>query len=416
MMDIEIVAIGSEILSGFTINSNASYISRQLSDVGIPTAYHTVVADGAEVLKETLKKAVKRSHFVIVTGGLGPTCDDITRSVVAELFHSPLEYSPEIAKKLLARYGDKMISVHDQATVPVNAKLIENTLGTASGLIFNEENATLFLLPGVPSEMKKMFNDSVLPYISERYLIERRIQKRWLHYFHLFESQVDPVLRELKNKNPSLDFGIYPSKGNLSICVSTQEAHDHEQTLKIAVDELKRHFDDHYFEAESGNIEEAVQRIFIDHGLTLALAESCTGGAMAAKLTGRSGASDYFVGSLVTYSNQLKQSLLKVPANTLQKYGAVSREVVEQMVTGLLAQTDSDYGVAVSGIAGPNGGTADKPVGTVWAAIGKKGEKPHSWLMQGPGFSREMVIDFTVNIVLGNLYKTVKGDMLKKIG
>lgn len=406
-MDIEVVAIGSEILSGYTINSNASFISRKLFDMGIPTAHHTVVSDDPEEIKAVFKNALMRSRFVIATGGLGPTCDDMTRSVAAELFHSPLEYSPEIAEKLIARYGDLLVSVEDQATVPVKAQIIENPLGTASGFVFNEGESTLFLLPGVPHEMKKMFTESVLPYISERYPTAGRIQRRWMYFFHLFESQVDPILRGIKERNPVLDFGIYPSMGNLSVSISAPEEVDG-GVLEKAFEELLLHFGDHYFESESGTIEEAVHNIFVDHGVTLSLAESCTGGALASRLTARAGASDYFLGSLVTYSNELKQSLLNVSAESLKLHGAVSREVVEEMVMGLLERTGSDYAAAVTGIAGPAGGSVEKPVGTVWAAIAKKGEKPRSWLMQGPGFSRGMVIDFSVNIILGNLFKAVK--------
>lgn len=406
-MNVEVVAIGSEILSGFTINSNAAYISRQLFDAGIPTAYHTVLPDGAEALKKGLEKALKRSRFVIATGGLGPTCDDITRQVAAELFHSSFTYSQELADELFARYGDRLSALEDQATVPVKAEIIKNSLGTAPGFIFNEGGATLFLLPGVPPEMKKMFHETVLPYLCKHYSAEKRVERRWMHFFHLIESQVDPVLREIQARYPSLEMGIYPVKGKVSVCFSMSEG-GNPQVMESAFEEMDRHFGKYRFEASFGEIEEAIQTLFVERGLTLSLAESCTGGAMAAQLTRRAGASQYFLGSLVTYSNQLKQSLLHVSEETLEKYGAVSQEVVEEMVVGLIAQTGSDYGVAVSGIAGPTGGTEEKPVGTVWAAIGKKGEKPHAWKMRGYGGSREMVIDYSINIILGSLYKTVK--------
>lgn len=408
-MTIEIIAIGSELLSGFTVNTNTAFISKMLYSLGIPTTYHTIASDDPEKLKYDLLKALKRNRFVITSGGLGPTCDDNTKRVVAEIFGSDFIYNDELAESLKERYGEKLLSLQEQATVPSNARLIENSLGTAPGFLFETAESSLFMLPGVPPEMEKMFIDSVLPYILEHFSQETRVYCEWLHLLGVIESKVDPHLRTLKERYPDIDFGIYPYRGFITVRISTTYAGElsPEDRIMESVLLLKSLFEEHLFETPSGKVEEAIHEIFIEKGLTLSLAESCTGGTIASRLLLIPGASRYFLGSLVTYSDSMKEKFLDVSNKILEKEGAVSKAVVEQMVIGLLEKTGSDYGIAVSGVAGPDGGSEEKPVGTVWIAIAKRGEKPESWLIKGRG-SREMIIDYTANVALGKLYFIVK--------
>ncbi|MEC7838695.1 MAG: CinA family nicotinamide mononucleotide deamidase-related protein [Chlamydiota bacterium] len=407
-MNVEIIAIGSEILSGFTINTNAAFLSRELLKVGIPTKYHTILPDSADELTKGLKQSLEKNDIIITTGGLGPTCDDLTRPIVASMFDSDFVFDEEIAKELEKRYSGKLTSLRDQATVPRKAKVLKNPLGTAPGLLFESGTVKLFLLPGVPAEMKEIFFHSVLPIILETYPEEKRRASLSMHFVSLIESQVDPVLRNLKERYPEIDFGVYPYRGRISVSmsVSAELKKEGKKYLMEPYRELQSLYRDHFFESVSGHIEEAVHNLFIERKLTLSLAESCTGGTIASRLTAIPGASSYFLGSLVTYSNKMKEMLLGVSPETLETSGAVSKEVVSEMVGGLLKRTESDYGIAVSGVAGPSGGTDEKPVGTVWAAIQKRGKAPIVWMMQARG-SREMVIDYTVNVALGKLYHLI---------
>ncbi len=369
-MKIEIIAIGSEILSGFTINSNAAYISRELLKMGLQTTRHTVLPDNGEILNRVFTKALERNDLVIATGGLGPTCDDITLESIAEVLESGKTTN------------------------------LPNQLGSAEGILFEKEETKLFLLPGVPPEMVAMLHEAVLPVVRKSAEVID-IASEWIHFAGLVEKQVDPYLREYQEKYPSLDFGIYPARGKISVHVSAVASES--TSVSSVIEGLRITFPKNEYSSASGNIEEAIHGLFIQKGITLSLAESCTGGSIAARLTGLAGASEYFQGSLVTYSNAMKTNLLGVPESVLVENGAVSQEVVETMVNGLLERTETDYGIAVSGIAGPGGGTSEKPVGTVWAAIQRRGEEVVSWKMHCSG-SREMIIDYTVNAVLGKLY------------
>jgi competence/damage-inducible protein CinA-like protein len=405
-MKVEVIAIGSEILSGFTINTNAAFISQELLKVGIETNYHTIVPDDRESLLKAFTQALERSDIIITTGGLGPTCDDVTRSVAAELFDSEFVYYPEIEKELDERFGHKLTSARDQATLPEKAELIKNTLGTASGLLFKKGNKALYLLPGVPTEMKEMFTLSVLHKIQLAIPEGQKRESEWLHFSFLIESKVDPVLRKLQKRYPSVQMGIYPYRGRISVYLST--LCDEKKELENCKNALVEEFVEYLYESPSGTIEEAVHILFTKKRLTLATAESCTGGAIASRLTALAGASQYFLGGVITYSNAMKRDLLGVSEQTLNEMGAVSEEVVVQMAEGVVNKTGANYGIAVSGLAGPTGGTKHKPVGTVWAAIAGQQIETISWLIQGRKASREMIIDYTVNTVLGRLYHLCK--------
>lgn len=402
-MNIEIVAIGNEILSGFIVNSNASYISQELLKAGYPVSHHCVLPDDPKALRKGLKEAMQRSRLVITTGGLGPTCDDITRSAAAELFDSGFHYDEQLGAELKQRYPNCLETLENQATVPTKAKMLKNNAGTAPGLIFTSENSTLILLPGIPAEMKAML-PQVIAYLQEYFPSSLQRYCKRLNLFNVTESSADPILRKLQKEFPAIDFGIYPSQGILGIhlTVTAQDLAAATKQLDPAYRAIASEFAGLLFESPSRKIEEALHQRFIEKKLTLSAAESCTGGSFSARLTQLPGASRYFLGSVVSYSNTMKSLWLGVSENLLREKGAVSAEVVTQMLKGILGQTGSDYGVAVSGIAGPEGGTAEKPVGTIWCAVGKRGEEPHVWKIQAYG-TREMVIERSVNALIAEL-------------
>ncbi len=380
-MKIELVTIGNEVLNGYTLNTNAQFIAQNLFQEGYKLLRETNVSDEPDELYQALDESLTRSNFVITTGGLGPTLDDI---------------SEEIAEKL----------------VKAKPSLIVNKLGSAPGLIFQKDGHSLIMLPGVPNEMRPMLFDSVIPLIKKLFPLKKRPFRRVLCFTRLPEIKVDPLLREFKERYPSLEFGIYPSLGLLQVHLYAiaEEEKIAQELIKPAYEMLKTQFADHFFESSSGTIEGALHRLFIQKGWTLGIAESCTGGSIASRLTQLSGASQYFVGSIVSYSNESKIASLGVSKASIEQYGAVSQEVVQEMVLGASKVFNSDFNIAVTGVAGPSGGTDEKPVGTVWLAIYRKGKEPITWSIKARGH-RGMVISWSVNEILGKLYHYAKNEI-----
>lgn len=408
-LNIEIIAIGNEVLSGATSNTNAAEISQALLQIGVVPSRHSVLPDDPHVLRSELRLALDRSNLVITTGGLGPTLDDLTRNIAAELYHSHLAVDPFLVEDLTKRYGSQLTTIQDQATVPVKAKVFPNPVGTAPGFLFEEHGKRLILLPGVPLEMRKMLADHVIPFVNEMAARTERHFRKTVNLLELPEAAVDPFLREIAGRYPTVAFGIYPSLGILGIHMTVQSSSQKEADRLIdpPLREFLQKFKANTFQAPSGKIDEAVHALLLASGATLSLAESCTGGAIAARLVRHPGASEYLLGGVVAYSNAMKESVLHVPKELIQSHGAVSGEVVEAMLNGILELTGSDYAAAVSGVAGPSGGTPAKPVGTVWCGIAKKDENMQTWQLQARG-SREMIIERSINAVLSRLYKLVK--------
>jgi len=403
-MQIEIIGIGDEILAGQTVNIDASHISLELERRGFPVGRHTVLPDNPRPLRQGLSEALERSQIVITTGGLGPTLDDNTRRIAAELFGSDFVFNEEIAADLKRRYGDLSISLTDQATVPRKARVLFNDIGTAPGFIFSKDDKTLILLPGPPFEMKKMLEEQALPYLANLFADLPRSYSKFIHLFNMGESMVDPFLRELASKYPAVEIGIYSSYGQLKIQMKHYSASEKEalELLDAPYREIASRFSKNIFVSDSGKIEEAVHNRFIEKKLTLSAAESCTGGSLSTRLTRIPEASKYFLGSAVVYANEMKTAILGVPEGLISEKGAVSPEVVGKMVEGILQLSGSDFAVANTGIAGPTGGTNDKPVGTVWCGIGGRGGPVHVWKIRGYG-TRDMIIDRTVNVLLAEL-------------
>lgn len=398
--NIEYIAIASEVLSGNTVNTNAAFIGKFLKQSGFALQRQLVIPDNIEEMKTCLKEAFSRSDVILTTGGLGPTVDDLSRQVAAEYFHSHFHYDTHLAEDLKKRFGMQLLSLKDQATVPDKAELIPNPNGTAPGFIFSEEGKLLIMMPGVPQEMEPMLIDHVLPYLKKHFPTAHGLHSESLHFYNLFESMVDPLLRELYQQYPHVEFGIYPALGLLHVQLSgpSTEVKDCKQKIAEA-------FSGHLYEGAK-TIEESIYTLFSENNLTLACAESCTGGALASRLTKIPGVSKIFLGSVVAYSNEAKHSILGVTENALNSHGAVSPEVAREMVIGALRLYNSDYALAVTGILGPSGGTPQKPVGTIWCAMAKRGQEPRTWLLQGKG-SREMMVERSVNGLLGELYAFV---------
>jgi nicotinamide-nucleotide amidase len=401
-MNIEVIAIGDELLRGLIVNANGAFISRALCLQGLKVARHTTLPDHFDKLKEGLQEALQRATCVIATGGLGPTCDDCTRKIAAELFHSPFHFDKRVAEDLKRRYGQDLITLQDQATVPSHAEVILNTVGTAPGLIFHSAGKTLILLPGPPPEMQPMFTKDILPFLKRHFPQEHKEKIEQIHLCLLNENLIDPLLRSLKERYPQIDFGIYPGYGTVTLSLSAQD----EKALQSAKKEITAAFPHKIFSSPQGTIEEALHLWFLENKKTLACAESCTGGMLAEKIVSNAGASEYFLGSFVTYADALKQSVLHVPESILKAHGAVSEEVVRAMLDGVFQISGADFAIAVSGIAGPAGGSTGKPVGTVFAAIGQRGHPPDVVRFQLTG-SRQTIVLITTFRLLAALWRKV---------
>lgn len=398
-LKIEIITIGKELLDGRIVNRNAAFISAHLFKLGYEVERHTAFSDDLQILKKGLQEAYERSDLVIITGGLGPTLDDLTRIVVAEVFHCKLSVNALVVANLQKRFGKELNTLEDQATIPEKAQPLLNSVGTAPGLLFLIDDKMMVCLPGVPAEMQPMFVNTFLPILQERHPpFHKHVICLYACFFQ--ESQVDPMLRELQTQLPELEIGIYPSYSNLTIILSSEN----KASLEYAEKLLKTQLDSFLYTAATGKIEEAIHNWFIQEKKTLVLAESCTGGTMASLLTAIKGASEFFLGSFVTYSSELKQLILNVPKEILETKGSVSAECVLAMLDGALKKSQADVGLAISGIAGPTSDSSHEKIGTMWAAIQQKGNSPYVFRLQISG-DRQTIILKTAYSLFGILWR-----------
>lgn len=402
-MKLEILSIGTEVVLGSIVNTNASFLAKQLTLAHYEVTRTTALPDDAAALLEELTVLFDRTDLLIVTGGLGPTTDDRTRKVFAEFFETSFTTSKEVADEIAKRFGKDLPSLSDQSLVPKDAKVFVNPMGTAPGLALSKGKKTAILLPGVPKEMEAIFIGQVLSYLKKTYPPKAVLFHQEYHLCLLTESDIDPFLRKLEMEMPDLEVGIYPHYGTICVRFSSKV----EKQIKIAAEKYFKEFETYIYSDKSPKIEIALQNWMIENHKTFSAAESFTGGSLSAAVTKVPDASKYFLGSLVTYSNSMKETLLHVDKKTIENYGAVSSETAQEMLYGLLKETGADYGVALTGIAGPSGGSDAKPVGTAWVAMGRKDEPPYvsKWQLRG---DREVIMESGVNRSLGVLWRWVK--------
>lgn len=383
-MNGELISVGTEILLGNITNTNATFLSEMCARLGISLYYHTVVGDNEGRLKETLKQACKRSKVVIVTGGLGPTEDDLTKETAASLLGCKLVEDTHTKKRIesffkeyLKNHGNKKITDNNwkQALVPKGAKVLDNHNGTAPGLIMEHSGGTVILLPGPPGEMKPMFLESVYPYLHK--MQPEVIYSQMVKICGIGESQVADDIKDLikKQKNPTI--APYAKIGEVHLRV-TAKAKDEKEAKKMCkpiVRELKSRFGKNiYATEEDKTLEGAVVELLASQNLTLATAESCTGGMLAARIVNVPGASQILKEGVVTYSDRAKRKRLLVKKGTLAKEGAVSSKTAKEMAKGGCFISGADICISITGIAGPDGGSKEKPVGTVFMGCCYKGD------------------------------------------
>ncbi len=410
-MKIEVITVGNELLSGKILNSNAQYICKTLFKNGYETHYVSVFSDEKKQLQDGIKNALARADCLIITGGLGPTLDDNTKTIVCDLLKIPLKYRDDIAQDIKRRFGD-IASLEQQSTVPKSGYIFKNELGTAPGFAFINAGKVIILLPGVPVELIDMFEKHALLFIEKHFPIEQKIYQDMISFYLLPETQIDAVLRSC-TKPQDVTLGIYPAHGMVNVTLTTKAKEKSEAAKKIK--EVKKqilsNLQDYVFISQNGKIEEAVHDAAIAKNEKIVFAESCTGGALSSKITAIPGSSSYFLGAFITYSNEFKKNILKVSEKTLKEKGAVSVEVVKEMINGVFKITDATYAIAVSGIAGPSGATLEKPIGTICLAIGKRNDVIDAGVLHLKG-NRAIIMEWAANIALSLLYRRMAHNLL----
>lgn len=380
-MEAEIISVGTELLLGEIANTNAQYLGERLAELGIDLHRVTTVGDNAKRLRSALEAAWQRADLIILTGGLGPTQDDLTKETVADFLGLELildEAALEHIRCFFARTGRTMPPGNvKQAFIPAGGEALPNEYGTAPGVWVEKDGRIVVILPGPPFEMKPMFEKSVAEKLRQRLAGERKVIKsRILKLYGIGESHAEELVRDLiaSQTNPTL--ATYAKETEIQFRLTAKAGSEEEAEAMLArlEEKVRERLGRYIFARDAETMPEVVGRLLLVRGESLAVAESCTGGLVADWITNVPGSSAYFLGGVVAYSNALKEKLLGVPASVLQKEGAVSSAVAEAMARGVRTFLGADYGAAVTGIAGPGGGTPEKPVGLVFvaAASGQK--------------------------------------------
>lgn len=374
-MKAEIISIGDELLIGQVINTNASWMATLLNQSGISVVRITTISDEEQDILHALEDAGHRAEIVLITGGLGPTNDDITKEVLARYFKGKLVlHQPSLAQieQLFKARNIPMTEVNKrQAEIPDNCEPIPNSNGTAPGMWFEKEASVYVSMPGVPFEMKAMMQDFILPKLLKKFRAGNIIHKTILTH-GVGESYLAEIISDWENSLPThIKLAYLPQPGivRLRISATGEDRKALINEVNHYSNELHRQIPRLIFGYDDTSMEEVVGKLLMENGHTLSTAESCTGGYIAHMITSVAGSSAYYKGSVVSYANVVKESLLGVPAHLLEDFGAVSQQVVEAMALGAKARINTDFALATSGIAGPDGGTPEKPVGTIWIAV-----------------------------------------------
>ena len=382
-MQIELLTIGDELLLGFTIDTNAAYLARALAAIGVEIVHRATVGDDAGQIAAAVSEAIERTGAVITTGGLGPTADDRTRPVIAQLFGRELVLDESIVAQIEARFwrlgSAKMPQTNIvQAMVPAGARVLQNDHGTAPGLwIEDAKGRWVAMLPGVPREMRGLTHDAILPILRERIgAAPIAIVSRTIRTTGIGESALAERLGDLGRSVEGMPLAFLPGWAGVDLRLTsrTLPPSEADAALDAAARVLREVAGSVVYGEESADMAELVLGICREQGNTIAVAESCTGGLLGARLTAIPGSSDVFHGGVIAYDNSVKTGLLGVRDATLAEHGAVSEEVAREMAEGCARVVGTTIGIGITGVAGPGGGTPEKPVGTVWIAVAGLGE------------------------------------------
>jgi nicotinamide-nucleotide amidase len=405
-MNVELLSIGDELLIGQTVNTNASWIGQEMSLIGARIIRTTVISDTTDAIINALEAIDEKTDCIIITGGLGPTKDDITKHTLCSFFNTSLEVHLPTLKKIedyfLKRNRPMLETNIQQAELPLNCVILNNSYGTASGMWFEEKGKIFISLPGVPYEMKGIITEEVIPRLKEKFTLNSIYHKTALTQGigeSFLAEKIDAWENSLHARN--LNLAYLPSPGIVKLRITSYRGEQDKETIDEYFDELKKLIPESIFGFENDSLPKVIGRLLLEKKLSIGTVESCSSGLLASQICSVSGASDYYMGSLLTYSNELKNKLADVSQETLQKYGAVSEEAVKEMAIGGRKKLGVDCCISTSGIAGPTGGTAEKPVGLVWIAIAL----PTKTLVRKFQFgdNRERTIQMTVSSALNYL-------------
>lgn len=415
----EIITIGDEILFGQITDTNTQWIGAELTNIGIRPVRKTSVGDLQEDIISALTEASQRADVIIVTGGLGPTKDDITKHTFCKYFGSELKINEDalaLVTEFFAKRGREMTELNiQQAALPTNCTYIPNLWGTAPGMWFEKDNVIYVSLPGVPYEMKSLMEHAILPRLKERFSFNI-IQHKIIRTIGIGESFLAETIEHWENALPAhIKLAYLPHFGQVKLRLTAtgnnQEILDAE--LKAQVDSLLPLIEDFVFGYDADELESVIGKLLIERNATIGTAESCTGGFVASQLTSIPGSSHYFEGSVVSYSNAVKMNVLGVSRDTLENFGAVSEQTAREMAEGARKVLNTTYAISTTGIAGPDGGTPEKPVGTVWIACATPTETVTQLLTLRS--IRKVNIELTSSYVLNLLRKSILKTVAEKI-
>jgi len=408
---VEILSIGTELLLGNIINTNAQWISEQLSQLGLNHFRQSTVGDNCDRIIKAIQEISKRSNLLITTGGLGPTPDDLTTEAIAKSFNVSLFERPhlwdEIKQKLSnSKLQDNSSSLRKQCFFPKNAQIINNPRGTAPGMIWEPvKGFTILTFPGVPSEMKTMWEETAYDFIKTKFSDNYSFFSNTLKFAGIGESSVAEKINDLLNlKNPTV--APYANLGEVKLRITARAKNDLEakNIIKPVKEKLKKEFSKFIFGEDNDTLPSVLIKELNKRDQTIVFAESCTGGLLSSSLTSISGSSQVFKGSIVSYSNELKNSLLNISEEKLTKYGAVSEEVCESMAINVKEKLGADWAISISGIAGPYGGSQDKPVGLVYISIaGPNNHITNIKKLFNSTRNRQEIQTLSVNVCLNSL-------------
>ncbi|WP_352417827.1 competence/damage-inducible protein A [Proteiniborus sp.] len=373
-MKAEIICVGTELLLGNIINTNAKFLSRRLADIGIDVYYQTVVGDNQKRILETTLNALKRADILLFSGGLGPTEDDCTKEVVCKAINRELYLDKQILENINCFFEQRQFpkSNKKQAYVPVNSKVLKNDIGTAPGFYIEEGNKTIILLPGPPTELTLMFDKYVIPKLN--FISNFTIKSRVIKTIGIGESSLEEKIIDLIDSQSNPTIATYANNGQVDIRITAKA--DNADKADVLLNEIEHELDlrikDYIYSYENESIEEKVFKMLYERKLKIGFCESCTAGLTTSMLASVPGASEVLERSYITYSNLSKIDEVSVRESTLNKYGAVSKETATEMAKGLLKKCSIDIGVSITGIAGPTGGTKNKPVGLVYICLATK--------------------------------------------
>jgi nicotinamide-nucleotide amidase len=396
-MSAEIICVGTELLLGEILNSNSQYLAQALANLGIPHYYQTVVGDNPDRIKAAIAIAIERADILIFTGGLGPTPDDLTTETIADFFDTALAENTAVIDDIAAKFaqtGRVMTpSNRKQALIPIGAKVLDNPTGTAPGIIWHPRpNLLILTFPGVPSEMHTMWETVAVPYLKQQGWGQEIIYSRVLRFRGIGESALAEKVVDLFDwRNPTV--APYAGKGEVRLRVSCKAASETiaQQLMTPIIAKIQAIAGLDYFGQDDDTLASVVGDLLRQRGQTVSVAESCTGGSLGAMLTDQPGSSDYFWGGVIAYANAVKTKLLGVNPELLDYCGAVNEAVVEEMAWGIKSCLGTDWGIGITGVAGPSGGTESKPVGTVYIGIANPQNTVSHYLCQfGPRRGREL--------------------------